>query len=163
MVGTDADFAPGAPTDIYNSTALGYAAEVTESNQVRLGNNDIQTLYCMGAYNSTTEESPNLYVSPDGQIMRAYQPAKTPSLIRKTVTYDVMVIPANSSLKVQFDFEGCQPGQTVCISPSAELPDGLVIAYARVSAPGKAEVKFTNATSQQVDPVQMDYFIVVSE
>lgn len=33
---------------------------------------------------------------------------------------------------------------TVSISPSSELPGGLVIAYARVSASGTVEIKFTN-------------------
>jgi hypothetical protein len=161
MVGSNADFATGGPTDIYNSTALGYHAEVTESDQVRLGNNDIQTLFCMGAYNSTTTEPPNLYVSPNGQIMRVYLPQKSLSPLKTAVNSDLMAIPANSSRKVEFLIENCQPGQVVFISPAMELPDGLVIAYARINAPGKVEIKFTNTTDQQIDPEIMDYIITV--
>jgi hypothetical protein len=161
MVGTFADFDASGPNDITNSTAIGFEAKTTESDQVRLGNADIQSLFCMGAYNSTTGESPNLYVSPEGQIMRVDQPQKTPVLIHRTVTSDLMAIAANSSLKVVFMIENCQPGQVVYISPSDELPDGIVIAYARVSAPGKVEIKITNTTGQQVDPETMDYFIAV--
>jgi len=162
MVGTEADFAPEAPTDIYNSTALGYSAEVTESDQIRLGNNDIQTLFCMGAYNSVTyEELPNLYVSPDGQIMRAEIATKFPGFIKVNLPYDLPAMPANSSWKAQFQVTGCQPGETVFVSPAAELPDGLVIGYARVSDPGTVEVKFTNSSGSVIDPVMMEFSITV--
>jgi len=70
-------------------------------------------------------------------------------------------MPANSSWKAQFQVTGCQPGETVYVSPAAELPDGLVIAYARVSDPGTVEVKFTNTTVQAFDSVAMEFILTV--
>ena len=114
----------------------------------------------MGAYNSTISSvTPNLYISPSGQIMRVYLPTNTPSQIKAIMTSNMIAIPANSSQKVQFEIEGCQPGQTVYISPSAELPDGQEIAYARVSDPGKVEVKLTNTTVQEIDQTEMNFII----
>lgn len=53
-----------------NCVAIGDSLIVSASNQVRLGNNNVTSLYCMGAYNSTTALAANLYVSSTGQIMR---------------------------------------------------------------------------------------------
>jgi len=57
--------------NLSNTTALGYNAMATASNQVRLGDNNVQSLYCMGAYNSASPNIPNLYVDANGQIMRS--------------------------------------------------------------------------------------------
>ncbi len=54
-----------------NSTAIGANAAITASNQVRLGDNNVTSLYSMGAYASTTSIAPNMYVSATGQIMRS--------------------------------------------------------------------------------------------
>ena len=42
-----------------------------------------------------------------------------------------------------------------------ELPDGLVIAYSRVSVQGFVEVKFTNTTDHEIDPLMMKYAVTV--
>jgi len=54
-----------------NATAIGNGATATSSNQMRLGNSSISSLYCQGAYASTTANAPNLYVNASGQIMRS--------------------------------------------------------------------------------------------
>ncbi|PLX02319.1 MAG: hypothetical protein C0594_12065 [Marinilabiliales bacterium] len=54
-----------------NSTAVGYQALPNGSNQVRLGNTAVTSLYCSGAYAATTANSANMYVSSTGQIMRS--------------------------------------------------------------------------------------------
>jgi len=54
-----------------NSTAIGSRATVTGSNQVRMGNDDVTSLYCMGAYATTIATVPNVYVNSSGQIMRS--------------------------------------------------------------------------------------------
>jgi len=164
MVGTQADFLAGGATDITNSTAIGYDAKATAGNQVRLGNNDIQSLYCMGAYNATIEnESPNLFVTSDGQILRISAPILGAGYapLKLVVTAFVGTVPAGNSRKVLLDAEGSIQGKTVFVSPAVELPDGLVIAYARVSAPGVVEVKFTNTTVQEVVAGEMEYIVTV--
>lgn len=65
-VGYQADMASNYYT---NSTALGNGAEALGSNEIRLGNNDITTLRCMGAYTGYVSNGRvELYVDPNGKI-----------------------------------------------------------------------------------------------
>lgn len=54
-----------------NSTAIGARAYISASNQVRIGDNNITSMYCMGAYAATTSIPPNMYISSTGQILRS--------------------------------------------------------------------------------------------
>lgn len=58
-------------SDLTNTTAIGYDSRPTVSNQVRLGNANITSLVCTGAYAATSAESPNVVVNSEGQIMRS--------------------------------------------------------------------------------------------
>ncbi len=58
-------------TGYSNSTAIGYYAQITDNNMVRLGNDNITSLICMGAYAATTTSSPNLYVDNTGKFFRS--------------------------------------------------------------------------------------------
>jgi len=53
-----------------NSVAIGDSAIVSSSNQIRLGNDNITSFYCMGAYASTTSTAANLNVTTSGLIRR---------------------------------------------------------------------------------------------
>ena len=57
--------------DLTNATAIGYNTVATASNQVRLGNSNVTSLYCQGAYAATTTQPANLYVDANGQIVRS--------------------------------------------------------------------------------------------
>ncbi len=54
-----------------NVIAIGYNTKITANNQVRLGNSNIETLFCSGAYNGTSAAQPNMVVNAQGQIMRS--------------------------------------------------------------------------------------------
>ncbi len=54
-----------------NIVAIGNGVQATASNQVRFGNGSTTTMFCQGAYASTTTSAPNLYVDFNGQIMRS--------------------------------------------------------------------------------------------
>ena len=54
-------------------------------------------------------------------------------------------------------------GSTVAVSPEADLPDGVVISYGRVSANGTVDVKFYNASGAAKDPASMRYFLTIVE
>jgi hypothetical protein len=163
MVGTRTDFADPLMDDISNSTALGHDARVTASDQMRLGNNNIQTLFCMGAFNGTIAGvAPNLYVDSTGQIMRVTGSGGplNPGL-RSNPEVDLPQIPVGSSVKVNFNVPGAKTGQVVQVSPSDELPDGLVIAYSRVVTEGSVEVKFLNYSQFPLDPLPMTFHIAI--
>ena len=60
-------FADASSAGLTNATAIGYDAEVTASNQMRLGNSSVTTLYCYGALSSAAGGSP-LSVTTAGKI-----------------------------------------------------------------------------------------------
>jgi hypothetical protein len=64
-------------TGLSNTIAIGSGVTATASNEVRLGNSGITSLYCQGAYAATTSNAANLYVDINGKIMRST--AKGPS------------------------------------------------------------------------------------
>jgi hypothetical protein len=60
---------PGTETGIENTIAIGKNALVTASNQVRLGNDNITTFYCMGAYaGEVGTTNKDLFVDNTGKI-----------------------------------------------------------------------------------------------
>ena len=63
-----------------NTVAVGASTVATASNQVRLGNASITSLYCYGAYAATTSSAANLYVDANGQIMRSTVKSTTAQL-----------------------------------------------------------------------------------
>jgi hypothetical protein len=67
-LGTAADV---SSANLTNSTAIGYNAKANASNQVRLGDDKILTLFCMGPYQQLTTEQPNMYIRKDGLFMRS--------------------------------------------------------------------------------------------
>jgi hypothetical protein len=60
-----------AANNLTNTTAIGNGATATASNEIRLGNAAITSLYCAGAFAATTANTPNLFVAANGQIMRS--------------------------------------------------------------------------------------------
>lgn len=55
----------------YNTTAIGYEATVTESNQVVIGNDIVNNVVIKGIKNATTTEKPNVYINDSGQLMKS--------------------------------------------------------------------------------------------
>ncbi len=54
-----------------NSTAIGYGATITLSNQVVIGNDDVTRFVAKGVYDATTTEKANVYVTTTGRLMRS--------------------------------------------------------------------------------------------
>lgn len=68
----------------------------------------------------------------------------------------------NSSLKQTYAVVGALSGAAVSVSPDVELPDGLLIAYARVSAADTVEIKFVNVTGSAISLPTGNLSIVVT-
>jgi hypothetical protein len=60
-----------AASNLSNTVVIGSDLNPSASNQVRLGNDNITSLFCKGAYAATTTNPSNLYVDANGQIMRS--------------------------------------------------------------------------------------------
>ena len=106
----------------------------------------------MGAYtNDTIGVSPNLFVNNDGQIMRiSAAKSLTAEITRIQHPVSKLNINASASEKIIVNAPGTELFQTVSVSPDTELPDGLIIAYARVCDPGQLEIKFMNISGKTI-------------
>lgn len=80
-------------SNYHNSTALGFDAQITADNQVKLGDENVTSLVCKAAYVATTTESPNLYVDNTGQISRS----TSSSQVKMTSTGGVAISLTNGS------------------------------------------------------------------
>ena len=83
------------------------------------------------------------------------------NIIKLTVNKSVPSIPASSSTKVTYDITGVTTVGSVFVSPAAAMPDGIVIAYARVKADDQVEIMFTNVTGAPIPIPTMDYHITI--
>ncbi len=83
------------------------------------------------------------------------------AIVKATVNKDLPSIPANSSYIETFAVPNASTAASVMISPAMSMTDGLVIAYARVSAPGEVTVSFRNTTSIPLDNTGMNWYITV--
>lgn len=60
-------------------------------------------------------------------------------------------VPANGGVTVALALVGASINDHVTVTPAADLPDGISIAWARVSAADTIKVRFANATGAPVD------------
>jgi hypothetical protein len=97
----------------------------------------------------------------DGSVRFGINGTSLQEMIKKTVNHDVSVVGIGNSVVESFSVLNAATGSTVYVSPANALPDGLLIAYARVSSSGTVEVKFTNVGIASVDPAVMDFYITV--
>ncbi|HNY14604.1 MAG TPA: hypothetical protein PKI12_03635, partial [Bacteroidales bacterium] len=81
------------------------------------------------------------------------------SIIRVTVSKDLPVIQANETYIETFSVPNANITGAVSISPWMELPNHLVICYARVVSSGVVEVKFKNTAPIPIDTPGMSWFI----
>jgi hypothetical protein len=107
--------------------------------------------------------SPQAKLHVNGGFMVGPQGTALTKIIKKEVGKNLNTIQPNSTLIETFTVFGAIVGSTVHISPDQPLPDGLVIAYARVAFNNTIEVKFTNTTALALNPVAMNYHITVIE
>ncbi len=82
-------------------------------------------------------------------------------IIKDTVARNLPSIAAGASRIETFTITGAVIGSTVMISPDTELTDGLILAYARVSAANTIEVKFYNVSPANINMGAANFFITV--
>jgi hypothetical protein len=86
------------------------------------------------------------------------------AIIKTTQNVDLPSIAATGGVLTQnFTVTNAAVGGSVVISPDQALPNGVVIAYARVSAANTIEVKFYNAALVANDPPAMNWHITVTQ
>ncbi|MEO7308191.1 MAG: hypothetical protein ABIR78_00885 [Ferruginibacter sp.] len=147
--------------NLTNATAIGARAMVGQSNSMVLGSISgvngaaANTLVGIG----TTTPATRLHVN--GNFTLGTNGTALSNLIKVTVNKDIASVLGGTTNIETFAVLNAAVGSTVYISPDFALTDGLIIAYARVSAAGTVEVKFTNTTGSAINVGAMDYFITV--
>ncbi|TKB98897.1 hypothetical protein [Pedobacter cryophilus] len=80
----------------------------------------------------------------------ATNPVNLKNANKREVAGVLMTSAAGASVKQNFAFAGALVGNAAICSPSFELPDGVIISYARVIAADVVEVKFYNTTGVNI-------------
>jgi hypothetical protein len=98
--------------------------------------------------------------SPEAYTATGWVSLRSP-VLPITAALDVPSIPTNGTAAITVTVTGAQPGNTVTVSPDGMLINGVVIAWARVSAVNTVEIAFGNFSGAAIDPALQNYFIKV--
>jgi hypothetical protein len=101
------------------------------------------------------------YNTDNGGRLESYNGSAWSGILSGGIGIDPPNIVANGGITVSFAFTGATVGATVTISPSTAPPNGIVIAWARVSAANTIEVRFQNCTGAGINPPSLGYNIRV--
>lgn len=85
------------------------------------------------------------------------------NIIKASAAGNLPVIAPGTSIAVPFTVAGAALSSSVMVSPTSALPDGLLIAYSRVSAAGIVEVKFTNVGAGATTASSQNFHITIIE
>ena len=105
--------------------------------------------------------SPDAKLDVKGSIKLGTAGSILTHIIKDTVAKNLPSIAAGASSIETFTLTGAVLGSSVMISPDIALPDGLIIAYARVSVANTIEVKFFNGSAANINLGAANFFISV--
>ncbi|MFN8289751.1 MAG: hypothetical protein U0U70_05825 [Chitinophagaceae bacterium] len=101
------------------------------------------------------------YNTENGGRLESYNGSAWSGILSGGIGIDPPNIPAGTGVTVTFAFSGATVGSVVALSPSTAPPNGIVIAWARVSAANTIQVRFENSSSGAVNPPSIGYNIRV--
>ena len=101
------------------------------------------------------------YNTENGGRLESYSGTAWVGIISGGIGIDPPNIPVNSGTTASFAFSGATVGSVVVVSPSSALPNGIIIAWARVSAANTIEIRFENNSGAAVNPPSIGYNIRV--
>ncbi len=136
-----------------NATAIGSGATVNVSNAIVLGNN-----VNVGINTS----SPTTKLDVRGTSRFGTNGNTITNIIKRTLVVNIANVAANAGLTVTVAFDNAVVGQSVMISPVADLNDGLIIAWARTEN-GAVVFRVQNVTNAAIDPFEQDFYVTVVE
>lgn len=85
------------------------------------------------------------------------------NIIKASVSGNLPAISPGTSAAVTFAVPNAALTSSVTVSPTGALPDGLIMAYARVSAAGTVEVKFSNVAGTATTALTQNFHITIIE
>lgn len=97
----------------------------------------------------------------NGGNLETFNGVQWAGTIRSTVNIDIPLIAPASGYTATIAVPGASLGSSVSISPVNALDNGLIIAYARVSAVNTVEVRFNLLYGTAIDPPAQNYYVRV--
>lgn len=85
------------------------------------------------------------------------------NIIKASVSANLPAISPGTSSPVTFSVPNAALSSSVIVSPTSALPDGLIMAYSRISAAGTVEVKFTNVAGTATTALTQNFHITIIE
>jgi hypothetical protein len=105
--------------------------------------------------------SPSAKLDINGTFKLGSNGSNLTNMIKANVSKNVGSISSDNHVDVNFSVPGAQTGSSVIVSPSANLPNQVIIGQTRVSSSGTVQVRFHNESNSSKDPVNMTYYITV--
>ncbi|MBI5857930.1 MAG: hypothetical protein HZB42_09840 [Sphingobacteriales bacterium] len=97
------------------------------------------------------------YNTDNGGTLESYNGSGWKGILSGSVNINPPNIAINSGTTMSVAFTGATVGSVVSISPSSAPPNGVIIAWARVSAADTIEVRFENNSGAAVNPPLISY------
>jgi hypothetical protein len=101
------------------------------------------------------------YNTDNGGRLETYNGSAWIGTINGGIGIDVNNLLPNTGATVSFAFTGATVGSAVVMSPSTPLPNGIIIAWTRVSAANTIEVRFENNAAVAVNPPSTGFSVKV--
>ena len=95
------------------------------------------------------------------QTVEAYSGTQWNGIVRGTNNIDIPNTLAGGGSTLSVTVTGATTGSAVSVSPTSSLPNGIVIAWARVSAVNTIEIRFENNSGVAVNPAAQNFNIRV--
>jgi hypothetical protein len=84
-----------------------------------------------------------------------------PGTIRSTISIDLPAISVGIGFTATVTVTGATVGSSVSVSPTTDLPDGLIISWAKVDALNSVKIHFNLLFGGPVNPAAENYYIRV--
>ncbi len=105
--------------------------------------------------------SPDAKLHVNGNFKLGSEGSILTNIIKSSIAKNLPSITAGASIIELFTITGVAIDASVMISPDIALTDGLIIAYARVSATNTVEVKFINNSAATINLATTTFHITV--
>ncbi len=105
--------------------------------------------------------APSQKLSVAGNFKLGTNGSTLTNIIKVDVAKNIGNISSDDHLDVTFSVPGSLVGSSVMVSPSADLPNQVILGQARVSANGTVRVRFHNESNSGKDPANMTFYITV--
>ena len=107
--------------------------------------------------------TPTARLDVNGTVKLGTRGTTIANIIKVTVNADVGSLGSNDTRIETITVAGARTGATVFVSPSEQLPAGVIIGHAFVDADDSVEIKFVNIGIAPANPTAQDFYVTIIE